>query len=198
MGHFSYDFFYGRESFNHKLFMLLNHADLPVLDAIMPLITMLGSSRAFYVYFALLTVFYIADKKLMPGRYLVVYAAATMLALLVEYLLKEFFHVPRPALAIGAENIRILGELKKYNGLPSGHAVFSFMSAFVLSAGRNRRWKLVLFFFATLVAYSRIYMGAHYPVDVLAGAGVGIGCGYFVWASYGVAANKIKRRTPAA
>lgn len=189
-----YELCYGREGINHRLFMLINHADLPFLDTLMPVITLLGGARFFYLYFALMAVAYVADRKLMPGRYLVVYAAATMLALLAENLLKEFFHVPRPAMAIGVEQIRVLGEIKKYNSLPSGHAVFSFMTAFVLSYGRSVRWKLGLFFLAALVAYSRIYVGAHYPLDVAGGAAVGVACGFFVWKLYGVVADSVKRK----
>lgn len=188
-----YELCYGREGINHKLFMLINHADLPFLDSLMPVVTLLGGSRVFYLYFALMAVVYVADRKLMPGRYLVVYAVATMLALLVEYLLKEFFHVPRPAMAIGVEQIRVLGEIKKYNSLPSGHAVFSFMTAYVLSSGRSARWKWALFSAASLVAYSRVYVGAHYPLDVVVGAAVGIACGFTVWKLYLLTAGTVRR-----
>jgi undecaprenyl-diphosphatase len=179
-----YEFFYGRDSVNQKLFMLVNHADLPFLDAVMPVFTILGGSWIVYLYSLLLVVCYFVDKRVMPGRYLVVYLVATLLSLWVEYLLKGFFHVPRPALAIGMEHVRILGKFSKSYALPSGHAVFSFMTAFTLGYGRSWRWKAPLFLFAFLVAYSRVYVGAHYPLDVLAGGVIGVLCGFIAWKVY--------------
>ena len=184
MGTQLYEIFYGRESVNHKLFMVINHADLPVLDAVMPVFTYLGGSWAVYFYFFLLVIWYGVDRRVMPGRYLVVYAAATLVSIGAEDVLKGFFQVPRPALAIGMEHVRVLGKFSKSYALPSGHAVFSFMTAFTLSYGRSWRWKAPLFTFAFLVAYSRIYVGAHYPLDVVTGGVVGVVCGFIVWRVY--------------
>lgn len=150
-----YSYFYGSGSINQKLFMLVNHADLPLLDAMMPIITFLGGSRLFYAYFALLALLYFTNKRVMPGSYLLVYLVATFFALGVESLLKELSRVPRPPIAIGYDSVRVLGKVSRSFSLPSGHAVFSFMTAFVLSHGRSRWWKVPLFLFACLVAWSR-------------------------------------------
>jgi len=179
-----YELLYGKASINHHLFMYLNHASNPVLDALMPVFTLLGGSRICYFYFLILFIFALVNKEWVPWRVLLVYCIATFFALGVEGLLKELFHVPRPALAIGIEQIHILGEVKLKNSLPSGHAVFSFMTAFTLGYRRGLSWKLPLYIFAVLVAYARIYVGAHYPLDVLAGALVGMGCGLVIWKLY--------------
>ncbi len=55
------------------------------------------------------------------------------------------------------------------------------MTAFTLAYGRGPLCKFLLFFWALLVAYSRRYLGAHYPLDVAAGALVGAGCGLAAW-----------------
>ncbi len=179
-----YELLYGKASINHQLFMYLNHATNPVLDALMPIFTLLGGSRISYYYFLILFICALVNKEWVPWRVLLVYCIATFVALGAEELLKGLLHVPRPALAIGIEQIHILGEVKLKNSLPSGHAVFSFMTAFTLGYGRGLSWKLPLFIFALLVGYSRIYMGAHYPLDVLAGALVGMGGGFVVWKLY--------------
>ncbi|KAF0219153.1 MAG: PA-phosphatase-like [Geobacteraceae bacterium] len=190
MGAQLYETFYGRESVNHKLFMLMNHAGLPFLDHIMPVFTLLGGPRICYLYFLILALVRLVNKRVMPGRYLVVYTVATFFAIGVEDLLKGFFRVPRPPLAIGAESVRVIGRMSSSFSLPSGHAIFSFVTAFTLSYGRSWRWKCPLFLFAVLVAFSRVYVGAHYPLDVAAGGVVGVACGYIVWRFYEFVENR--------
>lgn len=62
---------------------------------------------------------------------------------------------------------------------PSNHAANSFAAVVFLSLEfRRRKWTVaVLFTIAALIGYSRIYLGAHYPLDVLGGALLGAGCG---------------------
>lgn len=195
MGPHLYEIFYGKESINHRLFMLVNHADLPFLDSVMPVFTLLGGSRACYLYFLILGVAWLVNKKAVPGRYLVVYTVATFFALGVEELLKGFFQVPRPPQAIGMESVRVIGRMSRSFSLPSGHAIFSFMTAFTLSYGRGLGWKLPLYLFALLVAYSRVYVGAHYPLDVAAGGIVGVACGLAVWKAYECLESRRRKST---
>ena len=58
---------------------------------------------------------------------------------------------------------------------PSGHAATSFACAATLAAFVPRSGQIVLYVLAAGVAYSRVYVGVHYPLDVLAGAVLGIG-----------------------
>jgi len=185
--------YYGPGSTNHKLFMWLNHTSSPLLDSTMPYIGMLGSFTAFYVYILVLLALFFFDRKAMPLKYLVVYTIAVGLALAAEVYLKDLFHVPRPAAAIGAQQIRLLEDLNLRNGFPSGHAVFAFVTARTLAHGRSTSIKLLLYLSAFAVAYSRVYVGAHYPLDVVAGAIVGMFAGFIVWAVYDFFE---KRQTP--
>lgn len=192
MGAPLYEFFYGHGSANERLFLLVNHATSPVLDAVMPAVTFFGGSRLFPLYFALLALLSLVKREAMPGRYPAVYLFAFFLALGAEDLLKEFFRVPRPPVAIGLDKVRVIGHLSRSYSLPSGHAVFSFMTAMVLSYRRNWQWGGTLFLGAALVAWSRIYLGAHYPLDVVGGGVVGCACGYLVWKLYELVAGLLR------
>jgi membrane-associated phospholipid phosphatase len=62
---------------------------------------------------------------------------------------------------------------------PSGHTSLAFATATTLSMQYNKWYVTVpAYAWATSVAYSRMYLGKHYPTDVLAGAAVGIGTAY--------------------
>jgi undecaprenyl-diphosphatase len=55
---------------------------------------------------------------------------------------------------------------------PSGHAATSFAAATILTATLPRFWPL-WFLLAVAIAFSRVYVGVHYPLDVVAGAALG-------------------------
>jgi undecaprenyl-diphosphatase len=59
---------------------------------------------------------------------------------------------------------------------PSGHAATAFAGATLLSAFVPRL-RLLLYVLAALVAWSRVYVGVHYPLDILAGAVLGTAVG---------------------
>jgi undecaprenyl-diphosphatase len=60
------------------------------------------------------------------------------------------------------------------HSFPSGHAATSFACAGSLAPFVSRRGQIVLYLLAAAIAYSRVYVGVHYPLDVLAGAAIGL------------------------
>ncbi|HEY6746222.1 MAG TPA: phosphatase PAP2 family protein [Mycobacteriales bacterium] len=60
---------------------------------------------------------------------------------------------------------------------PSGHALVAFAVATLLAPYLSRSWRLVAFGLALLVCVARVYLGAHNPLDVTAGAGAGLAVG---------------------
>ncbi len=90
-------------------------------------------------------------------------------------LLKEFFARPRPC-DILTDVITPLGCTGTYS-FPSNHALNNFAAATYFSF-LFPRFRTILFIAASLVAISRVYLGLHYPSDIIGGAVIGIIFGY--------------------
>ena len=91
--------------------------------------------------------------------------------------IKKITDRPRPFEQNNVELRVTHHEAKKltHNGsFPSGHAANAFMLAALLTVAKKRLY-LVFYCVASLVAFSRIYLGVHFPSDVLVGAFVGWG-----------------------
>ncbi len=99
---------------------------------------------------------------------------------LSSHLLKELFDRVRPCEAL--EGVRAIDGCRYSLSFPSSHAVNNFAAA-TLFALFYRGWvRWVAFGLATVVSYSRIYLGLHYPSDVVGGAIIGTGCALaLVW-----------------
>lgn len=150
------------------IFMFLNQGGhhLQKLDGIMWLATQLGTMWA-----ALLTapLFFIAGYH---GLAVEVVLGTMTLWLLVEAI-KMLTDRTRPFLVL--EGTRIIGRQESGRSFPSGHTSQIFFMAtllryqFKLDVGQI----IALYSIALLVGFTRIYVGAHYPRDVLAGAMLG-------------------------
>ncbi|MBI5453696.1 MAG: phosphatase PAP2 family protein [Deltaproteobacteria bacterium] len=112
-------------------------------------------------------------------------ALAVALGGVAVHILKAAFE--RPRIAHGGadsvvrllENPSIFDLTGRYNSFPSGHATAAFAVAYVLSK-RYPRLAIPLDITAMLVSAARVWLGSHYPTDVLAGAFLGISAGYLV------------------
>jgi undecaprenyl-diphosphatase len=79
------------------------------------------------------------------------------------------------------------------HSFPSGHASTSFACAVVLAA-EVPRLRVPLYALAALIAFSRLEVGVHFPLDVLAGAALGVATGLWVRALRRRAAGRRRSR----
>jgi undecaprenyl-diphosphatase len=106
--------------------------------------------------------------------------------------LKPLLGRMRPCFALPPGSFRWIGQAADVGSLPSLHASnFFAMAGVAWSAGR--RTGLAAVVIAALVALSRVYLGVHWPTDVLAGAVWGLACAWVGLAAGGGAARLLQR-----
>jgi undecaprenyl-diphosphatase len=92
---------------------------------------------------------------------------------ILVHILKDIFDRMRP-LAVFGPQVRVFHELWERGSFPSGHSQIAFSVATYLSSRFKKFWWL-FYAGAAAMGLSRVYIGVHFPVDVLAGALVGTG-----------------------
>ncbi len=97
---------------------------------------------------------------------------ASGLALLVNQVVSHLVYRPRPFVT-HPDTVRVLLGHSRDASFPSDHAAAAVAISIVLIAF-HRRLGIAALLFAILVAYARVYVGDHYPGDVLGGALVGL------------------------
>jgi membrane-associated phospholipid phosphatase len=158
-------------AFDHHLFHLINQGLAnPVMDAICPVMRNKYTWMPVYVIGSL----YVIYKYRVQGIWMVLF---TGLAILIgdqsSNLIKVFIHRLRPCHV--EPTVRLLiNQCSDTFSFTSNHATNHFaLSVFVSLLFRQRWLTVVLLLWASIVAFSQVYVGIHYPVDVTAGAILG-------------------------
>jgi undecaprenyl-diphosphatase len=157
-------------SWDITLFRLINgQGPNYFLDWFMPFMTDLKNFR--YVLPVLVVWVLVREKK--AGIVFLVFIGLT-LAITDPFssrLLKDWLGRVRPCHVL--EEVRLLTDCNTSYSFPSSHAVNIFAAAFFLSQPLKKLSPL-FFGIAGIVGYSRIYIGIHYPLDVIGGAAIGL------------------------
>ncbi len=148
------------------------------LDGVMWALSAAGRGGLVWIAIAVALV---AWRRLRLSALIPLLLALLLATLAADQVLKPIVERQRPFAA--TPQVEVIGGRPQDSSFPSGHATNAFAAACVLSIVGTEPaalWWLL----AALIAYSRVYLGVHYPLDVLAGAVIGIGCGAAAVASH--------------
>jgi len=150
------------------LFTLLNGTlSSSVLDVIMPFIT---DKSHFIALGAVLILLILLRGKKKEIRALIIVAIIILVSDFMAAHLKDVFGRIRPCHALAG--VRLLAGCGGSYSFPSGHATNIFAAMVFLSLRYKKYWPFFIAV-AIAIAYSRVYVGVHYPLDVLGGAILG-------------------------
>ena len=182
-----------------KIFLLLNGFHTDGLDPIMLMIT----KTQFWTPLYLLLI-YLIFKKYTTEAWLILGGAALTILLsdqITSSLMKPFFERLRPSQEPSLSGLVHLVDGYKGGlyGFASSHAANTMGTAlFVWLIFKDiYKWIWVIFIWAVLMTYTRIYLGVHYPGDIIVGSIVGLASGYTGYRFYLWLSEKVnKRKTP--
>jgi undecaprenyl-diphosphatase len=164
-------------------FYINNQGATPVTDGIMTLLSVAGDFPVIVLFGILFIILY---EKKKPTPRMIAFVVALLLGggvmLSVKFVVDRDRPLQQFKQAQAAGEVRINAPYNQlfHRSFPSGHsqAAFTVATFFTLY---YRRFALLLLGTAAMVAISRVFLGVHYPLDVLVGSSIGTGGSYVVW-----------------
>ena len=141
------------------------------MDAVVQCITYLGDDGILWIAMGIVLLFW---KKTRP------IGITVLISLLFDYLiinvaLKALIARPRP-FVVNELITPLVTNVSPYRSFPSGHSGGSFSAMFALYKWVPKKIGIPALILATMVALSRLYVGVHYPTDIIAGCIIGFIC----------------------
>ena len=167
--------------FDKQLFLYLNGFHKPWLDEVM----LFFSKSKVWIPLYVLIVFYLLRNFGLKGglRYVLLISLAVGLTdFVTSGIMKPYFQRLRPCHDFLSE-MTLVGNCGGKYGFVSSHAANSFALFFSIYKllGNKHFWTYLLFGWAIIVSYSRIYLGVHFPIDVFLGGLIGILISTFIF-----------------
>jgi membrane-associated phospholipid phosphatase len=123
--------------------------------------------------------------------------ASGLLAYGVAKIAKQSVRAGRPLDVFGSGEVIVRGAAQLGLGYPSGHSAVSAALAFALLPYLPSRYRWWILLVPVIVAFARVYVGAHLPLDIVGGWAIGIACAFAVHLAVGrpdLHAQRIARR----
>ena len=182
-------------SIDKAVFFFINGSlSNPVFDWLMPFLTDLNKQKPTIVIIALLWLWTMI-KGGRTGRTAMILLALTIVVSdqMSSSLLKSMIGRLRPCHVL--QGVHILVDCGSGYSFPSSHAVNNFAGATILTHF-YRKYAWGWFGFAALIAFTRPYVGVHYPSDAVGGALFGIACAYAILGAWKFIDVKYIRKSP--
>lgn len=159
-----------------KYFLTIN-SELSRFPDLIYNLTQLGDA---FVLLSIISIFIVLAPKIWEAI-----IPASVYSLLFSQVFKKLFSVPRPAEIFDPESFNIIGKtLVGFSSLPSGHSITIFTVITVLMFGfmpkdfiKKIFWFLMVILAGFVMAFTRVGVGAHHPLDVVFGSIIGCVCG---------------------